>query len=69
MAAPKKPTKQKKSVLAKQAEKLFSQQVAPLPPYEPAPAYPAYFGELRVVQTVTTYSACEEPIPNVYNKH
>lgn len=58
----------KKSALAKQAEKLFPVQHSsiPMPAADP---YPAYYGELRVVQTVTTYSACEDPIPNPYKKH
>ena len=34
-------------------------------PVEPYPAYPS---PMRVVQSVTTYSACEEPIPNPYKR-
>lgn len=53
----------KKSSLAKQAEKLFSfhdSEIA-VPP-EPIPAPPA---SPVFVQTFTTYSVCEEPIPNL----
>ena len=56
----------KKSALARQAEKLFSQQSPAVS--APLENYPVYSGELRVVQTVTTYSACEEPIPNPYKQ-
>ena len=55
---------EKISDLAKQAEKLFSSQTltAPLAPL------PEYIGEQRVVQSYTTYSACEEPIPNFFKR-
>lgn len=53
-----------KSELEKQYERLmpFAGDIGlsaiPLQPY---PEYPS---PMRVVQTVTTYSACEDPIPN-----
>jgi hypothetical protein len=54
---------QKQSKLVQQVEKLFPEQQQPVS-YSPEP-FP-YAGELRIVQSVTTYSACEEPIPNPY---
>ena len=44
------------------AEEYVNTTVVPIDPY---PAYPS---PMRVVQTVTTYSACEEPIPNPYKR-
>ena len=38
---------------------------APTVPLQPYPDYPS---PMRVVQTVTTYSACEDPIPNLYRR-
>lgn len=57
--------KTKKSTLAKEAEKLFSfhetdfalpAQPIPQSPYPTAPV---------IVQTFTTYSVCEDPIPDL----
>jgi hypothetical protein len=55
-------TEQQKSALEIQVEKFFPARqavvfVAPEP-------YQAYGGGLRVVPSFTTYSACEQPIPN-----
>ncbi len=57
-----KETQQKKTALVREAERLFPQPhtaiyISP----EPQP----YAGELRIVRSVTTYSACEEPFPNL----
>lgn len=54
-----------KNKLERQHEDLFSDKfgVTAVPtPYTPYP------NDMRVVQTVTTYSACEEPIPNPYKR-
>lgn len=52
----------KKTLLVKQFEKLFSYPYSdPVGIPEPNPSYP---GEPRTVQSFTTYSACEDPIPN-----
>ncbi len=53
--------KTKKSVLAKQAEKLFSFHGTDTMPTQPA-SYPT---APVSVQTFTTYSACEDPIPDL----
>ena len=62
----KKVVQPKKSVLAKQVEKLFPVQTAPaVIAYEPhlsSPSEPSY------VQSFTTYSVCEDPIPNPYKR-
>ena len=59
-----KETQQKRTVLVREAERLFAQpQTAIYVSPEPQP----YAGELRVVQSVTTYSACEQPFPNPRN--
>ncbi len=51
----------RKSTLAKQADKFFSFNDAEIA----APAQPAsYPAGPVVVQTFTTYSACEDPIPD-----
>jgi hypothetical protein len=57
----------KKSKLVKQAEKIFRYQpgTPPVVAYEPYLTYPS---EPTVVQTFTTYSVCEDPIPNPYKK-
>lgn len=53
----------KKSALAKQAEKLFSYQNTDVVVIrEPYPTYPT---EPVIVQTFTTYSVCEDPIPDL----
>jgi hypothetical protein len=57
-----------KSELVKQAEKLFPAQTEPSPSvlaYEQHFAYPS---EQVLVQTFTTYSVCEDPIPNPYKR-
>ncbi len=57
-----------KTTLEKQHERLFShgENVGVFStPYQPYQEYPS---PMRVVQTVTTYSACEEPIPNPYKR-
>ena len=57
---------QKKSALAKQAEKLFPAQDSPtIVAYESQLSYP---NEPRYVQTFTTYSVCEDPIPNPFKR-
>jgi hypothetical protein len=54
----------KKSTLAKQAEKFFVfHESAPVPPLEPSTT-PNYMGGPVIIQTFTTYSACELPIPD-----
>jgi len=59
-----------KSALEKQHQQLFSsrESVDVTTPLQPYPTFPAYPSPMRVVQTVTTYSACEEPIPNPYKR-
>ena len=57
-----KETQQKRTALVKQAERLFPQSQTAI---YVAPEPPQYAGELRIVQSVTTYSACEEPFPNL----
>jgi hypothetical protein len=53
----------KKSALVTQAEKMFPQQsLVVSSPQEYRQEYPS---ELRTVQSVTTYSACEAPITNL----
>ena len=55
-----KETQQKKTPLVREAARFFPQsQTAIYVTPEPQP----YAGELRIVQSVTTYSACEEPFP------
>jgi hypothetical protein len=55
-----------KSVLVKQVEKLFPMQDSPaISAYEQYLPYPT---EPRYVQTFTTYSVCEDPIPNPYRR-
>jgi len=55
-----------KSALVKQVEKLFPVQDSPIPSaYEHYLSYPP---EPRYVQTFTTYSVCEDPIPNPYRR-
>lgn len=57
----------KKSALAREAEKIFPSQQQPVPAaYEP-PFAPV--GPPLIVQTFTTYSVCEDPIPNLHKKH
>jgi len=54
--------------LEKQHQQLFpavGNLDAALPPQQPYPDYPS---PMRIVQTVTTYSACEDPIPNPYRR-
>jgi hypothetical protein len=54
--------KTKKSILAKQAEKLFSFHDADVA----VPTQPALYPTApTVVQTFTTYSVCEDPIPDL----
>jgi hypothetical protein len=54
--------KEKKSMLAKQAEKLFSLNGTDTHmSHEYLPSYPT---SPVVVQTFTTYSVCEDPIPD-----
>jgi len=53
--------KPKKSNLAKQAEKLFSFNEADLVTLPQAPSYST--GPV-ILQTFTTYSVCEDPIPD-----
>lgn len=52
-----------KSPLAKQAERLFSfhdqSSISTFPE-----SYTMYPGEPRIVPSFTTYSVCEDPIPN-----
>jgi len=55
-----------KTTLEKQYEQLFPVENIGL--YSPLQPYPDYPTPMRVVQTVTTYSACEEPIPNPYKR-
>jgi hypothetical protein len=55
-----------KSELEKQHQQLFSSGGGvDVTPQQPYPEYPS---PMRVVQTVTTYSACEDPIPNPYKR-
>ncbi len=54
----------KKSALAREAERLFSN---PGPEVDLNPP-PAYIGDQKIVQSVTTYSACEDPVPNLYRR-
>jgi hypothetical protein len=60
----KKSVTSQKSSLVKQAERLFRGQDVTTFVASPVETYPAY-GELRIVQSVTTYSVCEDPIPNL----
>lgn len=56
----------KKSALVREAERVFPPQQQPVPHgYE---SHFPYIGEPTVVQTFTTYSVCEDPIPNPYKK-
>jgi hypothetical protein len=57
----------RKSALAKQAEKLFSYENSDAPVIADTP-YPTYGTEPVIVQTFTTYSVCEEPIPNFHKR-
>jgi len=60
-----KETQQKRTALVREAERIFAQPQAQTPIYVvPEFEFQPYAGELRVVQSVTTYSACEEPFPN-----
>jgi hypothetical protein len=64
----KKVAKAVKSELEKQYERFFpfaSGTGVPSPQLQPYPEYPS---PMRVVQSVTTYSACEDPIPNPYKR-
>lgn len=57
--------KSKKSTLAEEAEKLFSFHGADLAvPTQPIPSSP-YPSAPIIVQTFTTYSVCEDPIPDL----
>lgn len=55
----------RKSALAREAERIFPQQEHAPTGYEPqfAPASAPV-----IVQTFTTYSVCEDPIPNPYKR-
>jgi hypothetical protein len=57
----------KKSELARQVEKLFPQAPQDLTP-SPGALFPesesGYIGEQKIVQTYTTYSVFEAPIPD-----
>jgi hypothetical protein len=57
----------KKSPLLEQAERLFRSQEDTTFGALPEESHPLY-GELRFVDSVTTYSACEDPIPNPYKQ-
>jgi hypothetical protein len=64
----KSPKKTVQSELEKQHSRVFrTMETFDMPTLQPQP-YPAYPSPMRVVQTVTTYSACEEPIPNPYKR-
>jgi len=56
------------SELEKQYVRLFTSMENMDLTATPAQPYPAYPTPMRVVQTVTTYSACEDPIPNPYRR-
>jgi hypothetical protein len=65
----KKASKAVKSELEKQYERLFPfAGDLNVPAVMPSQPYPDYPSPMRVVQTVTTYSACEDPIPNPYKR-
>jgi len=55
--------KTKKSKLAKQAEKFFSFHDSDLA--TPRESVPSYTTAPLIVQTFTTYSVCEDPIPDL----
>ncbi len=56
------------SELEKQYVQLFPVADSPDLAMLPLQPYPAYPSPMRVVQTFTTYSACEDPIPNPYKR-
>jgi hypothetical protein len=59
----KKPTKDRKSPLAKQAEKFFSFNNDAVG-FPPLGNFVEYSNGPVIVHTFTTYSVCEEPIPD-----
>jgi hypothetical protein len=60
--------KNKKSALQQRVEELFLLPPDSAPTVPPADFYPTYPEGPKVIQTYTTYSVCEEPIPNLYNR-
>jgi hypothetical protein len=57
-----------RSELEKQYSRLFTPAENTDPIATLVQPYPSYPSPMRVVQTVTTYSACEDPIPNPYKR-
>ena len=57
-----------KSVLSKEVEKIFTYEPEATPPAVGYEQYVTLSNQNVVVQTFTTYSVCEDPIPNLYRK-
>jgi hypothetical protein len=60
--------KSRRSEVERQHVRLFPNYVENLDLTVMPSPYQGYPTPMRVVQTVTTYSACEEPIPNPYKR-